>query len=123
MDDWKDYLEKFEKRIEKRFDKLETKSEKLDERVDLLEKDTAESRIYVKQIFTILDELKMTFQAGLTKKDLFDFFQGDRANDQKDRQDERQTNEKTLDKWQKTIITIIGATIAVIIGYIFGGQS
>lgn len=117
--------------LEQRMEKLERGHEKLDDRLDIVEKEQTETKVYVKQIFSILEELKMTIRAGITKEDLFSFLSNqktveleaaDRERQAADRQDERSNNTKTLETWQKTVLAILSGTIFVIVGYFFGAK-
>ena len=90
--------------IEKRLDKLE-------DRITQVEKDQTETKVYVKQIFGILDELKITSKNQITKDDLFRFLS-----------EQNKNNNNNLASWQKWTLFVLVGTLIVIIGYIFGGH-
>jgi hypothetical protein len=88
--------------IDKRLDNLE-------DRMRQVEKDQTETKVYVKQIFGILDELKITSKSQITKDDLFRFLS-----------QQNNANSKNLASWQKWTLAIIAGTLFVIVGYFFG---
>lgn len=90
-------------------EEINRRLDKLEDRVTQVEKDQTETKVYVKQIFSILDELKVTSKTQITKDDLFKFM--------------REQNESTsasTSNWQKWTLTIIAGTLFAAIGYFFG---
>lgn len=83
--------------------------DKLEDRVTQIEKEQAETRVYVKQIFSILDELKVTSKTQITKDDLFKFMS-----------EQNKQNSASTSNWQKWTLTIIAGTLFAAIGYFFG---
>jgi hypothetical protein len=117
--------------LEDRVNKLEKKYDRLDERLDQVEKDQTETKVYIKQIFSSLEDLKLTIRSSVTKEDLFKFLQtqkqmeleaAERERQMMDRQNERQNGLAALDTWQKTLLAVLGGTLFVVIGYIFGAK-
>lgn len=53
-----------EDRLEKRIEKVETKMEAIDQRQNKIENQQAETRVYVKQIFDRMDDIKLMIQTG-----------------------------------------------------------
>ena len=56
-----------EDRFEKRIEKVETKMEAIDQRQNKIENQQAETRVYVKQIFDRMDDIKLMVQTGSKK--------------------------------------------------------
>lgn len=116
-----------EQEHERRITNLEGRVDKLDERVNDIEKYQAETKVYIKQIFENLEDLKISIRSGLTKEDLFIFLKEQQTTIKEqtmlqhtDRKDERLHSGSTLEKWQQFVLFIIAGTIFVIIGYLFG---
>lgn len=112
---------------ERRITSLENRVDKLEERVNDVEKYQAETKVYIKQIFENLEDLKISIRSGLTKDDLFSFLKDQQETIKEqtklqhtDRKEERKHSGSTLDKWQQFVLFIIAGTIFVIIGYLFG---
>lgn len=80
-----------------------------DERLRQVEKDQTETKVYVKQIFGILDDLKISSKNQITKEDLFMFLK-----------EQNKTNSLNLASWQKWTLAIIAGTLFVVVGYFFG---
>jgi uncharacterized coiled-coil protein SlyX len=135
-------LEHRVKALEERMGKQERFTEKLDDRLDEVEKDQTETKVYVKQIFSILEDLKISVRSGITKEDLFAFLnnqkslelqaaeiertaadrQAERDASAQDREAERSSNFKMFEGWSGLILAILGGTIFVMVGYFFGAK-
>ena len=116
-----------EQEHERRITNLESRVDKLDERVNDVEKYQAETKVYIKQIFENLEDLKISIRSGLTKEDLFIFLKDQQATIKEqtklqhtDRKEERKHSGSTLEKWQQFVLIILAGTIFVIISYLFG---
>jgi hypothetical protein len=88
---------------------LKNRMDKFEDRLNQVEKDQTETKVYVKQIFGILDELKITSKNQITKDDLFRFLS-----------EQNNVNSTNLASWQKWTLLVLGGTLFVAIGYIFG---
>jgi hypothetical protein len=90
-------------------DAIEKRLDKLEDRITQVEKDQTETKVYVKQIFGILDELKITSKTQITKDDLFRFLK-----------EQNKNNSKNLASWQTWTLAVLGGTLFAAIGYFFG---
>ena len=90
-------------------DAIEKHLDKPEERMTQVEKDQTETKVYVKQTFGILDELKITSKNQITKDDLFRFLS-----------EQNKNNSRNLASWQKWTLAIIAGTLFVVIDYFFG---
>jgi hypothetical protein len=91
------------------YQNLKEKVDKLEDRVAVVEKDQTETKVYVKQIFGILDDLKLSSKNQITKDDLFRFLA-----------EQNKSNSTNIASWQKWTLVVIGGTLFVVIGYLFG---
>lgn len=102
--------------LEKRVDKLEEQQATTDLKVHQLDAEQRETKIYVKQIFEKISELKTGI---VTKEDLFALVQQQTKEQQKTYEKLNKQNAREAKGWRDHTIEIIKLTVAVLIGYIF----
>lgn len=86
-------------RVEQRMDRLEERVDKLEEKVEKQGLDFAETRVYVKEIYKRLDDLKVNLASLSTKRE--------------------ENNDKNNDRWAKIVERAIWAIVAIV-GYFLG---
>lgn len=106
------------KTLQGRLDRLEEQYEKLEERQRNVEKDQAETRVYVKQILESIATLRVDVTT------MFKEHKAEMAQQQHSQalQENAQVGQQERSQWMEFAKWIIGGTVFIIVAYFFGGK-